>query len=120
LRSDVLCGLLLAFGMQAAPVQAQTTASCTLAIKADTAPIKEAAVQAFREHRYAEAFGRFARLADAGNAQAAGLALLMLRQGPELFGNQWSASERQQFCWNALAVNHARLTWVPVGNPASD
>jgi hypothetical protein len=114
--------LLLALGAHSAQAlaQIQTVPTCSPAAAAENAPFKEAALQAFRDHRYAAAYGRFARLADAGDTQAAAMALLMLRQGPELFGNHWSASERQQICWNTLVINYARFNRAWVGNPAGD
>lgn len=63
------------------------------------------AQQAFREHRYAAAYGRFAALADAGHAPSAQMALAMFRQGPVLFGSNWAASEPQQRRWAALAAD---------------
>jgi hypothetical protein len=60
-RNEVLCGLLLAFGLHAAQTQAQTVASCKVAMAVEIAPFKEAAFQVFREHHYAAAYGRFVR-----------------------------------------------------------
>jgi hypothetical protein len=117
---NVLNCLLLTLWVHAAQAQAQVAPSCTPVLAAENATFKEAALEAFREHRYASAYGRFARLADAGDTQAAAMALLMLRQGPELFGSQWSASERQQICWNTLVINFARFNRAWVGNPAGD
>lgn len=66
------------------------------------------AVQAFRAGRYAAAYARFASLADGGDVPSAQIALLMLRQGPLLFGSEWFATPAQQMRWNALIVNAAR------------
>jgi hypothetical protein len=66
------------------------------------------AQRAFREQRYAAAYGRFARLADAGHAPAAQMALVMATQGPALFGRDWFASPDQRRRWNALVIDHAR------------
>lgn len=66
------------------------------------------AVQSFREQRYSSAYGRFAQLADAGHVPSAQLALVMYRNGPTLFGNDWSATPGQQRRWNALVINNAR------------
>ncbi len=66
------------------------------------------AVQSFREQRYSAAYGRFAQLADAGHVPSAQLALVMYRNGPSLFGSEWSAAPSQQRAWNALVINSAR------------
>ena len=60
------------------------------------------AVQLFGERRYAAAYGRFADLADAGNAQSAQMALTMLINGQDLFDGHWSASIGQQQKWIQL------------------
>jgi hypothetical protein len=66
------------------------------------------AVEAFRDGRRAAAYGRFARLADAGHVPSAQIALVMLRHGDALFGSDWSATPAQQQRWTALVVNAAR------------
>lgn len=75
---------------------------------------------AFREHRYAAAYGRYTRLADGGDLPSAQAALFMLRNGPALFGSEWSASASQQLRWQALVVNGARAHIELVPNPAGD
>ena len=62
-----------------------------------------AAMRAYDEGRYAFAYGRLVALADAGNADAARVALLMLRFGPQLYGAQWSATPGQIDRWLASA-----------------
>ncbi len=66
------------------------------------------AEQAFRERRYAHAYGRLSALADAGHVPSAQLAIVMHDQGPALFGSAWAATPAQQRRWNALVVNGAR------------
>lgn len=66
------------------------------------------AQRAFREQRYAAAYGQFMRLADAGHAPAAQMAIVMVTQGRTLFGRDWSASPDQRRRWNALVIDHAR------------
>jgi hypothetical protein len=66
------------------------------------------AQQAFRAGRWAAAYGRFAALADRGDAPAAQVALLMATQGPALFGSHWSVSEGQRRRWQALSDAAAR------------
>ena len=61
----------------------------------------------FLTRRYAEAYGRYADLADAGDAAAASMALTMVVHGPALFGSDWSATGAQMQRWSALAQQFA-------------
>ena len=61
------------------------------------------AEQLYREGRWSGAYGRFARLADAGDAEAARIALHMLRMGSILYGTDWGASQPQIDRWIKLA-----------------
>jgi hypothetical protein len=72
------------------------------------------AVQAFRAQRYADAYGRFARLADEGYAPSALMALVMVCHGPSLFGSEWSATPGQLQRWSAMALHdvHERAVWI--------
>lgn len=54
--------------------------------------------------KWAAAYGRFASLADQGHAEAARIALLMLRHGSRLYGHDWGASQPQINQWMTLAV----------------
>lgn len=65
------------------------------------------ALEAFRDRRWALAYGRYAELADAGDAAAAALALVMVDQGPVLFGSEWSAAPGQLQRWGELAARRA-------------
>lgn len=70
------------------------------------APIDDpfvAAMRLYHDDRYAAAYGRLADLADSGHAEAARIALLMLRLGPSLYRSQWSASREQIQHWLDLA-----------------
>lgn len=60
------------------------------------------AVRAMRRQHYSEAFVKFSKLADDGHVPSAQLAMAMLRNGTDVFGNGWSASEKQQAHWNQL------------------
>lgn len=62
-----------------------------------------AAMRLYHEDRYAAAYGRMVELADEGHAEAARVALMMLRLGPRLYRSQWSASQDQIQHWQALA-----------------
>ncbi len=112
--------IFLGLNLLTAPAANAASDSCVQALNTPPAALEAAAHQAFREHRYAAAYGRYARLADAGQASSAEMALLMLLNGPALFGNDWSASEKQQGCWNTLAVARARLRLAPNGRLGGD
>jgi hypothetical protein len=63
------------------------------------------AMQAFQAHQYAVAYGRFAALADDGDAPSALIALAMVRHGKALFGSEWSVTRDQLRHWGALALH---------------
>lgn len=56
---------------------------------------------AYENGHYARAFELFAGLADAGDAEAARIALQMHRLGPALFGQRFDASEARLMRWLA-------------------
>ena len=97
----------LALGRTALAAVAAVTAVTALAgVPARAARGDErfiAAMRLYHENRYAAAYGRLMELADAGHTDAARMALLMLRYGPTLYRNQWSASQDQIQYWLALA-----------------
>jgi len=117
-----LAATLLALCLNLGPASAAgpDAHSCVQTLGTSTAALESAAQQAFRDHRYAAAYGRYARLADAGHAPSAELALLMLLNGPALFGSDWTATEKQQTCWNTLLVARARQRVAWGGNAAGD
>ncbi|MEI8159063.1 MAG: hypothetical protein WCH60_19570 [Burkholderiales bacterium] len=53
--------------------------------------------------KWPAAYGKFAVLADHGDADAARIALFMHRFGPRLYGSAWDASEYQLEHWLQLA-----------------
>jgi hypothetical protein len=100
-------------------VQAQDLTEATVLSTAQRA-LHTQALQSFRQQRYAGAFGRFARLADAGHVPSAQLALVMHANGPLLFGSDWSATPGQLQRWNALVINGARKRAVFDDNERGD
>lgn len=62
------------------------------------------AMEQFRLGKWADAYGKFSRLADRNHADAARIALLMVRFGPSLFGIGWGASQPQIDHWGQLAT----------------
>ena len=66
------------------------------------------ATVAFRERRYAAAYGRFVQLADAGHAPSAQIALVMYRNGTTLFGSMWDATPEQLQHWSDLVIEDER------------
>ena len=67
------------------------------------------AVQAFQAHNYPIAYGRFAELADGGDAASALMALAMVRHGPSMFGSDWSITPGQVERWSAIALRDVRI-----------
>jgi hypothetical protein len=109
---------LLTLTAQPAVVRAQDVQTTSLSAAQQASHAH--AVQSFREQRYAAAYARFAQLADAGHVPSAHLALVMYRNGPALFGNEWSATPAQQQRWNALVINTARSRIDFTDNERSD
>ncbi|MFO1329397.1 MAG: hypothetical protein U1F56_18705 [Rubrivivax sp.] len=70
------------------------------------APAGADARSAFLAGRYADAYGRYAERADAGDAAAAWMALTLVTQGPQLFGGEWSATPAQIQRWHQLAQRY--------------
>jgi hypothetical protein len=66
--------------------------------------MRRQAVQAFQARQYAVAYGRFAALADEGDAPSALIALALVRHGPTLFGSEWSLTRVQLQRWSVLAL----------------
>jgi len=56
-----------------------------------------------RAGRHAAAYGRFVALADAGNRDAARIALVMHRYARALFASDWDATTEQLEDWSHLA-----------------
>jgi hypothetical protein len=76
------------------------------------------AAGSLRAGRHAEAYGRFVALADEGDVDAARIALVMHRYGPELFGSEWDASGEQLAAWTAESEAAARRDLaIPGGRP---
>ena len=113
---------LLALGLHLAPAHAVGPAdsACVRPLATSTAALEAAAQQAFRAQHYPAAYGRFARLADAGHAPSAEMALFMLQNGPTLFASDWSASASQQACWNTLALARGRMRFALLSDRGTD
>jgi hypothetical protein len=61
------------------------------------------ALALYRQGSWSSAYGRLSALADKGHAESARVALLMLRHGSKMHGNDWGASQAQINQWMALA-----------------
>lgn len=61
------------------------------------------ALASFRQARFPEAYGRFIKLANAGHAPAAELALWMYLHGLSIFDQDWDSSQEQLTAWAELA-----------------
>lgn len=61
------------------------------------------AVRELMQERYAAAFSRFSKLADAGHRSSALMALALVRYRPTALGDQWAATPPQLQRWSGLA-----------------
>lgn len=61
------------------------------------------AVAQYQQGHWANAYGQFMALANAGDADAARTALFMLRYGPQLYKAHWDAIPAQVRHWEQLA-----------------
>jgi hypothetical protein len=66
------------------------------------------AMEQYEQGRWSAAYGRFVALADQGHAEAARIALLMLRHGAKMYGHDWSASQPQINEWMKLALQRMK------------
>jgi hypothetical protein len=66
------------------------------------------ALEMLKAGRHAGAYGRLMKLADAGHAPSARLAMVMATHGKAIYGSDWYASPNQLASWNALVVNQMR------------
>lgn len=116
----VLLSALLSLPFAAWPAAAAAQEWNTVSLSAAQRSSHAQALQSFRERRFADAYVRFATLADAGHVPSAQLALLMSTHGPSLFGSDWAATPTQQRRWNALVINAARQRIDFVDNERGD
>ena len=108
MRTPYFATLLSALMLAAQPTTAHAQSLPITTLSSAQKATYSYATQSFREQRYSAAYGRFAQLADAGHVSSAEMALVMYRNGPTLFGTNWSAAPSQQQSWNALIINNAR------------
>lgn len=82
-------------------------AACALLVPAqavaDERRFAEAVAQ-YKAGRYSDAFGRFVELANAGDPDAARIALFMNQYGPFLYGSHWDAAPDELGHWTQLAA----------------
>jgi hypothetical protein len=102
-----VCALTIGVSLMASAAAVATAAACSEEFHStDPRSVQHrAAVQAFLAQRYATAYGRFAQLADEGDASSALIALMMVCHGPSMFGSDWSATQGQLQRWGAMAVH---------------
>jgi hypothetical protein len=84
---------------RAEPIAAGPTPDRPTMPRVEFAPTFSAAAESLRAGRHAEAYGRFVVLADEGDVDAARIALLLHRFGPDVFGSAWDASVEQVVEW---------------------
>lgn len=102
LAAALLCG-------NAAAATSPANASVTEARFAD-------AMDLYSVGKWSAAYGRFAALADQGHAEAARIALLMLRYGAKMYGHDWGASQPQIDHWITLAVQRMETLKAEAGD----
>lgn len=95
-------GIGLASMLLAGAALAQPAAGAMTDAAADSA--FEAAQEAYERSQWAAAYDGFAALADRGHAEAARIALQMVRHGPALYGQAFSAGAQRLQRWSALAA----------------
>lgn len=76
-------------------------------------PDFERALEHFAHGRWRDAYETLATLADAGDPEAARIAVLMAIRGPRLFGRSFVASPGQRRRWQALAGASITATPTP-------
>ena len=103
-------------GLCAAAVAACTAVTAPPASAAPGDDRFVAAMRLYHDDRYAAAYGRLMELADEGHAEAARIALLMLRFGPTLYRSPWSASQEQILHWLALASRRQPVVVADAGD----
>ena len=75
-------------------------------------PFQEAA-RLYQQGRWSAAYGRFIRLANEGDRDAARIALFMHRYGPTLYGAYWDAQPDERAAWTELAAAPLGRTPAP-------
>jgi hypothetical protein len=98
--------------LQSTLVRLMRSASCAglLCVCAMTAGATEItfaeAMQHYLNRQWPAAYGRFVALADRGDAEAARIAIMMLRYGTPWYGHSFGASQPQVDAWTRLAVQN--------------
>jgi hypothetical protein len=86
-------------------------------------PLHGHALESFRKGRFAEAYGRFIMLADAGHPASARYALFMYQHGTALFGREWDSTQDQLDAWARLsqqqAPQMAAIAYAPAVQPVA-
>ena len=90
------------------------SAEAQTASASSQAAVFEAALDEYEANRWPQAYAALARLADGGHADAARIALLMLRHGRALYSMDFTASAQQRQHWAQAAGALA-----PAGRPAT-
>jgi hypothetical protein len=85
-------------------------------VRAQSPNTFDEAMQAFSVQHFRRAFDGLARLADAGDGEAARIALLMVAHGPRLFGERFDVAAPQRARWLDLA-SRSTLARVAAQDP---
>lgn len=109
----------LCLACSAAQAQSKLAAAAPVAVKVTVAaaslPLFTEAMRLYRDGRFAAAYGRFIQLADAGDPDAARIALVMLRHGGQLHGTEWTATVSQVRAWERSSGASAPMEVVYLG-----
>jgi hypothetical protein len=97
--------VMLVLGFHAPGAFAQAVPSAQMARLAPSVAerLHADALASFRQGRFPEAYGRFIKLANAGHAPAAELALWMYLHSHAVFNQDWDSSQEQLTAWAELA-----------------
>jgi hypothetical protein len=105
--------------LSAARVLAVTLACVGAAAASPPAAVQaeafEEALDLYDKGRWTAAYERFARLADEDQPEAAHIALLMVRYGARLYGQECAASQSQIDHWVALSLRRMETLRASAG-----
>ncbi|HMM85256.1 MAG: hypothetical protein ACLGIT_06120 [Gammaproteobacteria bacterium] len=91
--------------------------ACTAGIAQTTTPTTmHAAMDAYERGHWDEAYRVVGALADAGDGEAARIALLMQRHGPQLYGRDFGATPTQRATWRAALLRDGLRTAAKAGS----
>jgi hypothetical protein len=100
----IVAALLTALAAANPTAMAQPAGSLATATVARSDQDRAQAQSLYEDCHWADAYAMFAALADAGDARAAQVALLMARHGPRLYGQAFTVTPLQAATWTHQAI----------------